>query len=245
MKKIFFITISILLLFSIFATFNNTVYASSLTTEKTLFSGLDDSSININNSVKITNNTEYYDTNITFIVHGINSSAAAWSNELGTKYGTNKITSSDGFSYNPNSIIECLRRRCDANVYLVEKNDSNVNYITSGFYLKSLIVDHTTDEYYTTNEYYIDEINDVSKHIVVVYDASCSSINSAVVADTYNELEYVINKITYNVCQIKESKVKINLIGHSRGGIINMMYATNYPYNVDGLFSIGTPYIYI
>lgn len=45
MKKIFFITISILLLFSIFATFNNTVYASSLTTEKTLFSGLDDSSI--------------------------------------------------------------------------------------------------------------------------------------------------------------------------------------------------------
>ena len=35
---------------------------------------------------------------------------------------------------------------------------------------------------------------------------------------------------------------KINLIGHSRGGITNLQYALDHPDIVDSLISIGTPY---
>ena len=249
MKKILILLVLIFVTTFIFLNFGNSVFATEKEV-KSLFIGADDETIDLKTSVKITDNTLNYVTNITFIVHGIGSSASAWSNNLGTQYGKSSSTSSDSFGYNPNSIIECLRRRSDANVYLIESDPDNNrtftendSYINKGFYLKKLIVNKTKDEYYSTNEYYVEEIDDASKHIVVVYDASCSAVNSAVVGDTYKELEYAINKITYNVIELTGNKVKINLIGHSRGGVLNMMYATDYPYNVDGLFSIGTPYI--
>lgn len=249
MKKILILLVFLFVNMITIFSFNINVFASE-TVYKSLFVGTNDESVDLKTSVKITDNSLNYVTNITFIVHGIDSSASAWSNNLGTQYGKTLATASGSFGYNPNSIIECLRRRCDANVYLIESHpnadsifDENDSYINRGFYLKKLIVNKSTSDYYSTNEYYVEEIDDASKHIVIVYDASWEEVNSAVVNDTYKELEYVINKITYNVIELTGSKVKINLIGHSRGGVLNMMYATDYPYNVDGLFSIGTPYI--
>ena len=249
MKKILILLVFLFVNMITIFSFNINVFASG-TVYKSLFVGTNDESVDLKTSVKITDNSLNYVTNITFIVHGIDSSASAWSNNLGTQYGKTLATASGSFGYNPNSIIECLRRRCDANVYLIESHpnassifDENDSYINRGFYLKKLIVNKSTSDYYSTNEYYVEEIDDASKHIVIVYDASWGEVNSAVVNDTYKELEYVINKITYNVIELTGSKVKINLIGHSRGGVLNMMYATDYPYNVDGLFSIGTPYI--
>lgn len=222
------------------------IKAEDSITFKPLYIGSNSFDNDLSTNVKITDNTKNYETAITFLVHGISSSSSAWSNDLGTKYGTSKVSDSGEFTYNPNSIIECLRRRADVDVYLIESTEDNPinddNYVNNGFYLKRLIVDESKDEYYSSNECYVDTIIDTSKHIVVVYEASCNQVNSNIVEIAYEELEYVINKITNNVVQVNNSKVKINLIGHSRGGILNMMYATDYPYNVDGLFSIGTPY---
>ena len=36
---------------------------------------------------------------------------------------------------------------------------------------------------------------------------------------------------------------KVNLIGHSRGGLINMLYSIDYPEIVNNLISLGTPYM--
>ncbi len=40
----------------------------------------------------------------------------------------------------------------------------------------------------------------------------------------------------------KYPDVRIVLLGHSKGGLVNMHYAITYPGNINGLISIGTPY---
>lgn len=58
----------------------------------------------------------------------------------------------------------------------------------------------------------------------------------------YNEFHYIIDAIT-NASRLKHNQIpRINLIGHSLGGIINMMYANEHKYNVDSLVSLGSPY---
>jgi len=54
--------------------FNINVFASG-TVYKSLFIGTNDESVDLKTSVKITDNSLNYVTNITFIVHGIDSSA--------------------------------------------------------------------------------------------------------------------------------------------------------------------------
>ena len=36
---------------------------------------------------------------------------------------------------------------------------------------------------------------------------------------------------------------KLNLIGHSRGGLTNMQYALDHPQMIDSMYSFDTPYI--
>ena len=60
-------------------------------------------------------------------------------------------------------------------------------------------------------------------------------------AQVYEELHYIIDKITYDYYAWCGSLPKINLIGHSRGGLWNMDYVIEHPKNVDSLVSVGTP----
>lgn len=197
----------------------------------------------IKNAIKITDKNINYETNITFISHGLQGSAAHWSNIMEMSSALNSYE----FQYNHNSIIECLRRRCNADVYKIE--DFNTSYVIEdnqivgvtphSFKLRKLIVD-SVEKIYKENEY-INSITNMNNHIVIIYQSS-NETNDKISDFAYKELEFAINKITYDVIQLMETKVKINLIGHSRGGILNMKYAIEYPYNVDGLFSVGTPY---
>lgn len=73
-----------------------------------------DSSKTINeksNDFKVVDNNLPYDTVVTFLVHRLISDATVWSNTLGESYGTNIVNQNSSFAYNPNSIIEVLRRR--------------------------------------------------------------------------------------------------------------------------------------
>ncbi|MBR2322821.1 MAG: alpha/beta fold hydrolase [Clostridia bacterium] len=59
----------------------------------------------------------------------------------------------------------------------------------------------------------------------------------------YEEFNYMLSKIVYDVKQLNNGVLpKINLIGHSRGGITNLMYALDHPDMVASMFSIGTPF---
>lgn len=67
-------------------------------------------------------------------------------------------------------------------------------------------------------------------------------------AEAYGELRNFVNSIIYKYMldyyNIYEEIMipKINMIGHSRGGIINMQYAIEHPDVVKYLYSVGTPY---
>ena len=59
----------------------------------------------------------------------------------------------------------------------------------------------------------------------------------------YEEFNYMLSKILYDVKELNTGILpKINLIGHSRGGLINLMYALDHPKLVKSIFSLGTPF---
>lgn len=245
---IFVISLSILVVLK----FDVKAYETTVVT----FNGID-STLDMNDKstyIKINDDSLNYDTSITFLVHGLASDPSYWSNTLGNVYGININSSSKSgeFGYDSNSIIEVIRRRVNADVYLVNNCESTlikddttnevVDVQVNSFMLKKLFVTTNSkgQKVYAENNY-ISSISNINNHVVVIYDAS-ASVNAQVMDIAYKELEYVINKITYDVVKTLNSKVKINLIGHSRGGLINMKYAIDYPYNVDSLVSLGTPY---
>lgn len=64
---------------------------------------------------------------------------------------------------------------------------------------------------------------------------------------TYNPFDSIdnqvikLNKIIGDILLL-ENKIKITLIGHSQGGLVNLKYATLYPNKISNLISISTPY---
>ncbi|HEY8389871.1 MAG TPA: alpha/beta fold hydrolase [Clostridia bacterium] len=84
---------------------------------------------------------------------------------------------------------------------------------------------------YSTIE--LDDI-DFAKHNIFIIESNSAEDYHSVV---YKEFKaFLIDYLK------KDPGAKVNLIGHSRGGLINLMYASEFPNNVSRLISIGTPY---
>lgn len=166
---------------------------------------------------------------ITILTHGQGCSATAWSNYNGT------------LVYDELSLIERLRESSNADVYRVIPSTPNTGDTYRQFDLKLLTkgTEISGTSYYYYNETNIPIISDFSKHIIVIFEAYDPNAFHEVV---YEELNSVIDTISYDYLTITGKIPKINLIGHSRGGLINLIYATNHPYNVSNLISMGTPY---
>lgn len=168
---------------------------------------------------------------MTILTPGQGSNKTAFSNYNGT------------FAYDANSLIEVIRSHANADVYVAEMSASNENDSTS-FKDFSLYLCEQGSQISGTNYYnyvltYVDKICDYTKHSVIIFDQYFSNDYHNIV---YSELESLIDSVSYDY-KIRTGKIpKVNLIGHSRGGLINLLYATNHPYNVGSLISIGTPY---
>ena len=86
----------------------------------------------------------------------------------------------------------------------------------------------------------ITKITDISKHIIIVFE---SSIPAGYNYQVYEEFNYMLSKIVYDVKLLNGGYLpKINLIGHSRGGLTNLEYVLDHPLMIGSVFSIGTPY---
>lgn len=121
-------------------------------------------------------------------------------------------------------------------------NNNNFAYVNSSLITR---IAKTTD--CNIHWVYFDEnkelkIADISKHSIVVFQASSTATNGTN-DEVYSEFNYAISKIVYDIKVLNNNKLpKMNLIGHFRGGITNMQYALDHPDLVDSIYSFGTPY---
>ncbi|MDR3021354.1 MAG: leucine-rich repeat protein [Clostridiales bacterium] len=91
------------------------------------------------------------------------------------------------------------------------------------------------------NETRVDTLQDFNRHSIIVFEATGDSndwYNSAV----FFELRSVLDKLSVDFMNVNGKLPRINLIGHSRGGLVNMMYAIERPQQVASIQSMGTPY---
>ena len=201
---------------------------------------------------------------ITVFVHGLGGSASHWSNDY-----TFTDDSLD-LAYNGNSLVEKIRKLTNADVFLANDKTSYDDIKSNNAIVKEGMV--ITDDAETNGrkvvlsnlpslckcndgvlncscifpysrdvlEEGVSKIDSISSHIVVVFQASNPTASNQRV---YEELNYTIDKIVYDVKYLNDGVLpKINLIGHSRGGLTAMQYALEHPYLVDSLFTLGTPF---
>lgn len=144
---------------------------------------------------------------ITILVHGQGGEASHWSNDVNYD-----------FAYDSGSLIEMLRSLApNAEVLWARMNNKTQFYLTKldrGNYN----LDVNKQEYLTT-------IEDVSKHTIIVFESSNADSYHR---DVYQELHTVIDRVSYDILYLTGKIPTINLISHSRGGLISMMYATGY-----------------
>ena len=179
---------------------------------------------------------------ITVLTPGLGSDAGVWSNTYST-------TKSDMFAYNKDSIITKIAEFTDgANIYWVKMKSAtiSVNIMTPDGVISVKKNEYNLNLHDVTNqksiyvENKINNITDISKHIIVVFDpADAGGLND----NLYYQLNYALSKIIYDVKILNGGILpKINLIGHSRGGLTNLQYTLDHPDLVDSLISIDTPY---
>lgn len=172
------------------------------------------------------NRSVAYSAQITVLTPGLGSSAAVWSNTLG---GT---TNSYKFAYDESSLISKIVAAAD--------NDANVYWARMNGFNSFNLFDITNQRGVYTTSNVVSAVTDTTKHIVLVFDPyapDCSNDN------VYYQLNYMLSRVIYDVKTLSAGILpKVNLIGHSRGGITNLQYALDHPDIVDSLISIGTPY---
>ena len=182
---------------------------------------------------------------ITFLTHGLGGSAEHWSNSMYRNEVNNTWVGNSIFSYDSASIIEKIRNQIPSGIklYIAKMNNPSnpYSFSTNNFTLTEYALDNITNpNAYTITSEDVPSINGFSQHVVVVFDLQYNYYKNN--AQVYEELDYIIDKISYDYLEVMGALPKINLIGHSRGGIINMDYAINHPKNVASLISLGTPY---
>ena len=148
-----------------------------------------------------------------------------------TKEGKNFL-----FAYDEDSIIEKIAEKAGgAKVYWAKMRGDGIN-----FNLFNLNDQKTFATYSNNTELTEDYITDISKHVIIVFEAAEPEESNDSV---YSEFNYMLSQIVYDVSVLNGGILpKVNLIGHSRGGLTNLQYALDHPDLVDSLISIGTPY---
>lgn len=188
---------------------------------------------NLYNEVHLDEACEDLKPSFTFIVHGIGGSASNWSNDLYYDCNNASCIGSGGFAWNNKSLLYKITQENDAAIYRA-KYEGNNHF---NFY--------RYDEAFSGNIHYAEQPNkrnylsETLSHNVIVYESN-NGMQS--LTNEFNNFEYVVNTICYDYKKLHGFVPKINLIGHSRGGLVTQKYLNKYPYNVSGIYNIATPY---
>ncbi len=170
-------------------------------------------------------------TPITVFTPGLGTMAEGWSGNLNSK---GKMV----FGYNSKSIITRMYNdyfNTDCNVISMKASMLNIS-----FYLLNDGVRQKNVAYVLNKASRLLFSNfDFSKPTIVVFETEQISESNDYV---YTQFNYAISTLLYEYKKYLGALPKLNLVGHSRGGLINLMYMLDHPDLVNSVFSIGTPY---
>jgi len=82
-------------------------------------------------------------------------------------------------------------------------------------------------------------LRNMARHNIIVFESRDAIQYRNFV---YNELNSILTMLLFDYYDTFGVVPKINMIGHSTGGVWNMMWATRHPYLVDSMFSLGAPF---
>lgn len=184
---------------------------------------------------------------ITVLTHGLAdfNGASHWSNTCPTTFNESTLQGQKDvyhFAYDADSLIGQIDKKVGgADIYWAKfENDSTYKLYNIG---GENVQKYGNDYYesYKNGTLPLGAITDCYRHKIIVFEASNGiATNEAV----YAEFEKMLNNA---VAQIKafnpgHKSPKVNLIGHSRGGLTNLQYALDHPQTVASTVSMGTPY---
>ena len=158
---------------------------------------------------------------ITVFTHGLGGNASHWSNVGG------------GFAYHPASAISKIGELLhgDFDLYIASIQNGALNLE------KVFTEENIGGTHYVTVQ--TQRISSAERHIVVLFESNhANGLNSTV----YEEFDETLDHISLQYKSLCGKLPVYNLVGHSRGGLTNIEFATNHPYNVASVISLGTPY---
>ena len=164
---------------------------------------------------------------ITILTHGAGVTAGSWTS------GSSKDISS-----NPESIVEELyNKNRDMDIYQITyKSESKNKY-------ESRLAHPGASKFLEDN--HSDIIYNSSKHLLLVYDESSvrnGDFATKHFSEIYSSFETVFMSVVGQYYEKFGKYPRINLIGHSLGGVLNLVFALNHANLIDSMFSLGTPY---
>lgn len=173
---------------------------------------------------------------VTVFTHGLGGSAYDW---------LSRSSSQDGDS--PRLDIEKNGEMGENGVYKYKNHgylpfefNSSVYILRGDSQFTKAILDNNGYFSYETPDNMTINLNE---HLVVLFDHVYTSKEYESTKEKYKAFEKAIDSILYKYLKATTTIPKINLVGHSLGGIINTMYAVEHPAFVSNLIGIGTPYL--
>lgn len=188
-------------------------------------------------SNKTSDNIVASNPSVTVFTHGYRSSASDWLN--------NAAASDFRLQYNSNSMVNSIveLNGLENTVLLIADMDGYESFELRQYVLikqNGIIIKSEEVKNYNVRE------QSFGKQYIIIFESyqnddkpSNNSNNNL-----YYQFNYMLSHVLYDLKQIDPAHriPKVNLIGHSRGGLTNLQYALDHPDIVENLISIGTPY---
>ena len=166
---------------------------------------------------------------VTVFTHGMGGTYKDW---LSQSSGSNFVENKD---YLPFLLSE-------ENVFVLNKRNKEGQQSTTPLFP----VEFDSSGNYLVHEYPDDDdfaLIDASKHIVLIYNGFNDTKAPFTNEEVYAPFEVALDTVLANLSEVLGGTPQVNLVGHSRGGLVNLLYALDHPRVVRNLISIGTPYM--
>ena len=138
----------------------------------------------------------------------------------------------------------CKANRIDENGEIIKNENINIYkfYLDNVIHVEKLV---ENNNYYSFINLNSNESINLDSQIVLLYDGDMGYGNVAKTnQEIYENFKEALNCLLTDIANNQYGYIsKVNLIGHSRGGLINMLYSIDYPEIVNNLISLGTPYM--